>query len=263
LWRKPFSYDNEWNNLYKIIPIYLSFLSEETKFKHGIQEISIPTIPFIDYVSYIRELDLYSLLLQLCEWMVKSKFINTRPRILTETDDFDDEDPIIRLICQDMTEKISLKRTMYIIKEIIMIIVERSTRIDYLEITMGNMDGIVFDYLDSEYFVDIFNAIPPNWFANISKLEYDGRHLLERFTEHAPNIKSLSFGFHTFTQKLISKISSLISFQNNLVDLDIYLGYNEDYIESEINISDISEVILTLIEKVHSLKSLSLASGGN
>ncbi|CAG8843690.1 603_t:CDS:1, partial [Racocetra persica] len=109
----------------------------------------------------------------------------------------------------------------------------------------------------------IFNAIPPNWFANISKLEYDGRHLLERFTEHAHNIKSLSFGFHTFTQKLISKISSLISFQNNLVDLDLYLGYNEDYIDSDINTSDISEVILTLIEKVHSLKSLSLASGGN
>ncbi|CAG8558066.1 8852_t:CDS:2 [Cetraspora pellucida] len=207
LWRKPFSYDNEWNNLYKIIPIYLSFLSKEIKIQHELQEVLISTKPFFNYVSYIRELDLYSLLMQLCEWMVKSKFISTRPRILTESDDFEEEDPIMRLICQDMTEKVSLKRNMYIIKEIIMIIVEKSPKIDYLEMTMGNMDGIVFDYLDSEYFSDIFNDISSEWFTKISKLEYDGRYLFKKFTEHANNIKKLSFGFHTFTPDLIPKLS--------------------------------------------------------
>ncbi|CAG8450410.1 14844_t:CDS:1 [Dentiscutata heterogama] len=146
---------------------------------------------------------------------------------------------------------------MHIIKEIIISIVNNSIKIDHLEITMGNMDGIVFDYLDSEYFLDIFNEIPSIWFTKISKLEYDGQHLLKKFQENAYNINSLSFGFHTFIPDLIPSISSLISIQNNLVDLDLYLGYND----SEIIIF---EIILTLTTTcVHSLKSLSLASGGS
>ncbi|CAG8646303.1 15680_t:CDS:2 [Gigaspora margarita] len=254
LWRKPFSYDNDWNNLYKIIPIYLSFLSKETKDKLEIHETSLSIKPSKDYISFIRELDLYNLIMQLCEWMVKSKYINTIPRILIEN-----ENDGLELICQEITEKISLKRTMNIIKEIMMII-SKNSKINHLEITMGNMDSVVFDYLDYEYFSDIFNSIPSNWFKKISNLEYDGQYLLQKFTDHAINIDTLSFGFHTFIPDFIPSISSLISVQKNLVNLELYLGYYDNEI-SKINIL---EIISTLTKTcVNSLKSLSLASGGD
>ncbi|RIB15917.1 hypothetical protein C2G38_2092209 [Gigaspora rosea] len=191
--------------------------------------------------------------MQLCEWMIKSKYVNAIPRILTEN-----EKDGFELIYQDITEKVSLKRTMNLIKEIIMII-SKNSKIDHLEITMGNMD-VVFDYLDSEYFSDIFNSIPSSWFKKISNLEYDGQYLLQKFTDHAFYIDTLSFGFHTYISDFIPSISSLISVQKNLVNLDLYLGYNDNE-NRKINIL---EIISTLTKTcVDSLKSLTLASGGD
>ncbi|RHZ62416.1 hypothetical protein Glove_340g68 [Diversispora epigaea] len=244
LWKNPFQQNPKEINLFKIIPIFLSFLTNPFKDDLQLESIStfkLPTKTTFDYPFFIQHLDLNYLITAVTQWLVKYPPID-------ETS----------LFYYKRTKKeISidyLKRNDFVISILITILMI-SEKIEKLEINMEKeLDVNIVDGITK------FFAIPEAYqcLSQLTHLEFSGKVLLtgiiSELSNYAHELVSIKFcpSEEIPGGESHKEFANLILAQKNLKNLRL------EWPSRKFNAS---QILLSLSNSVNSLVEFTMING--
>ncbi|CAG8504263.1 2541_t:CDS:1 [Diversispora eburnea] len=243
LWKKPFRQNPKEINLFKIIPIFLSFLKNQKKDDLQLENIStfkLPTKTTFDYPFFIQHLDLNYLITAVTQWLIKYPPIN-------ETS----------LFYYKRTKKeISidyLKRNDFVVS-ILITIITISEKIEKLEINMDKeLDVNIVEEITK------FFAIPETFkcLSQLTHLEFSGKvfltGIISELSNYAHELISIKFcPSEEIPGESYKEFANLILTQKNLKYLRL------EWPSRKFNAT---QILLSLSNSVNSLLEFTMING--
>ncbi|CAG8547741.1 10782_t:CDS:1 [Acaulospora colombiana] len=244
LWREPLRRDPQRTNLYRIVPIFLSFLPPEIKEELQMDNTCIVKLPkhSFYYPSFIRHLDFNNLILAVTKWIAKYPPISETSQLYYKRTK--------KEISVDYVKRNDL--VMAILNSIITI----SENIEVLMINMGkNLDTIIYDFFKND--VAKFFATPETGrrFSRLIHFECSGNvslsGILSELSKHARNLVSLSFCQGENSDDWHEDLITLIASQSKLKHLRLEWFKNEDT----------SRTLSALFGHINSLERFTMING--
>ncbi|CAG8557344.1 9819_t:CDS:2, partial [Acaulospora colombiana] len=251
LWKKPFCLRDSVTNLHMIIPIYLSFLSDETKINLNIDGMRLSTKASFNYPEFVHELDFIGLQMTVYRWWSRYN------RDEWDDDSDEEEDRYYDSEDEDDDEEADYEtqeRSVAISEEIFKLVVDRSKKLDSFTIDLKDNSRWSPNEFD-HYLTVLFSSFGmTEWLKKLRVLKLTGPFPKSTFLKDIlsvnRNLSILTIEDRKNDEALNYDLSDFIKTQHNLKEFSFVS-----------NSEDVSPMLAALTERASSLRKIQITNG--